>query len=579
MIETKDFNIKFYHKMNFMIFMILIIIFLIISISTFFITRNNNQIIEKEILKTTGNRVLEVKEIVKSHLITQSEKLIETLTRQIYFEQLSFLHSNSKSKNINTPEELIEFCINSVEYKNIVCQKCSIADYSYVTVSIYKNNELILVSHKKEEIIGKNIFEIVKNLDTEARKKQNTEKFISHWVNRESGGIYYEVTGTFKDDSTPSDYNLKYAYQHWGKFNDIEIVVEFTTYLKEFLKLVKNIDNKHKETLAILKKHTAKTLNNNFNNYIIILTIMFFLIIFFLIIMSKKMIIKPVNQIIQGLLKFSAGDFNTPINSDSNCEFAIIRDVSNTMAEKLKKMMNHLEEANQDLERKVEIRTQELVSSKKLLEEEKIKSQNLIRNILPEKISNELLKDPDCIIADEHAMVSILFSDFKGFTTLSETITPKRLVRELNEIFAHFDDLCVKHNIEKIKTIGDAYMAVGGLPISNETNPVDTVKMGLEMCQFLENRKNNEDSLNLEIRIGIHSGPVIAGVLGKNRLVYDLWGDSVNIASRMESCSEPGRINISESTYKLVKDIFPCEVRGEIDIKGKGKMKTYFIFQ
>jgi len=197
--------------------------------------------------------------------------------------------------------------------------------------------------------------------------------------------------------------------------------------------------------------------------------------------------------------------------------------------------------------------------------------------MLPQKIARRLMDNPDQTIAEEYAMATILFSDFKGFTNLSESSTPQKLVRELNEVFAFFDGLCEKYKVEKIKTIGDAYMAVAGVPESSETSPFDAVEMGLAMRDFIAERLKNKDNLALEIRVGIHSGPVIAGVLGRKKMVYDIWGDSVNIASRMESNGAAGKVNISESTYKLLKNRYNCENRGTVEIKGKGAMAMYFV--
>ncbi len=186
------------------------------------------------------------------------------------------------------------------------------------------------------------------------------------------------------------------------------------------------------------------------------------------------------------------------------------------------------------------------------------------------------MDNPGQTIAEEYAMATIVFSDFKGFTALSESTTPQRLIRELNEIFAYFDGLCKKHGVEKIKTIGDAYMAVAGVPESSETNPFDAVELAIDMRDYINKRLEDKNNLALEIRIGVHSGPVTAGVIGSSKMIYDIWGDSVNIASRMESNGAPGRVNISESTYKLLKNRYKCESRGAVEIKGKGSMAMYF---
>jgi len=501
-------------------------------------------------------------------------------TQKIFFEQLAFLKSRDELKDLKDLKDarrLIDFCINNAEYQQIYNLKNSQAKFSYVTVSVYDIPRLVLVSHNKKEIIGADIFELVKKLSPEDRAKQQTEKFISHWVNKESGGIYYEQTATFKDSSIPADYKNKYAYQYWGKFNGIDIVVEYATYINEFMNAVKSIDQKHRDTISMISARTAESFDENFNFIIYVLSGIMIALIFLLLALSRKYIIAPINKIVEGLKRFGEGRFREPMNADVPGEFGIICEASNVMAAKLAETLEGLEMINDGLERKVEQRTSELAESKNMLEREKEKSENLIKNILPGKIADQLKENPDQVIAKEHAMVTIIFTDFKGFTTMSESTTPIKLVRELNEIFAYFDDLCTKFNIEKIKTIGDAYMAVGGLPESNETNPFDAVEMALAMRDYIIDRSKEGANLPLEIRIGIHSGPVIAGVIGRKRFVYDIWGDSVNIASRMESNSLPGKVNISHETYKLVKDKYKCEKRGEVEIKGKGPMTTYFI--
>lgn len=206
-------------------------------------------------------------------------------------------------------------------------------------------------------------------------------------------------------------------------------------------------------------------------------------------------------------------------------------------------------------------------------------SDELLLNILPHTIAEELkLKgNAESKLID---MVTVLFTDFKGFTQLSEQFTPQELVAEINECFSAFDKIMLKYNVEKIKTIGDAYMAAGGLPTSNQTHAQDVILAALEIQQYMANYKKirqEAGKLFFEIRIGIHSGPVVAGIVGIKKFAYDIWGDTVNLANRMESSGEVGRVNVSEATYELTRENFNFEYRGKIAAKGKGEISMFFV--
>ncbi|MEN9460677.1 MAG: hypothetical protein RIS84_697 [Pseudomonadota bacterium] len=211
----------------------------------------------------------------------------------------------------------------------------------------------------------------------------------------------------------------------------------------------------------------------------------------------------------------------------------------------------------------------------KKLQIEQDKSEKLLLNILPKPIADRL-KRGERVIADSFPEVTVLFSDLVGFTQLSAGVSASQLVEKLNEIFLAFDILTELHGLEKIKTIGDAYMLVGGLPTPRLDHAEAVADMAMDMFDAIK-RLNFQHDSNFNIRVGIHTGPVVAGVIGKNKFNYDLWGDAVNIASRMESHGIPGNIQISEATYKRIQDKFNCESRGLIDIKGKGQMHTYFL--
>lgn len=213
------------------------------------------------------------------------------------------------------------------------------------------------------------------------------------------------------------------------------------------------------------------------------------------------------------------------------------------------------------------------------ISKEKRRSEELLLNILPEEVAEEL-KSKGESDARQIEQVTVLFTDFKGFTALSEVVTPKELVADLHQCFSAFDRICDHYGIEKIKTIGDAYMAAGGLPSPNSTHPQDVVNAALEMAEVIEKEKREKMAAGMpyfEIRIGMHTGPVVAGIVGVKKFQYDIWGDTVNTASRMESSGEAGKVNISGATYALVKDKFLCSYRGKVQAKGKGEMDMYFV--
>ena len=215
----------------------------------------------------------------------------------------------------------------------------------------------------------------------------------------------------------------------------------------------------------------------------------------------------------------------------------------------------------------------------KIIEDEKQRSEKLLLNILPYETAEEL-KQKGSATPRHYEMVSVLFTDFKGFTNIAEKMSPEQLISELDHCFLEFDNIIDKHNLEKIKTIGDSYMCAGGIPVANTTNPVDVVKAGLEIQEYMNRLKQERMAMGLdywELRVGIHTGKVIAGVIGKNKFAYDIWGDAVNVASRMESSGEPGMVNISGDTYEHVKDHFSFVYRGKVKAKNKGDIDMYFV--
>lgn len=208
---------------------------------------------------------------------------------------------------------------------------------------------------------------------------------------------------------------------------------------------------------------------------------------------------------------------------------------------------------------------------------EKKRSDNLLLNILPSEIAREL-KQNGKVEAVKCDTVTVLFTDFVEFSKLAEHIEPEQLVKSIDHYFKRFDEITTKHCLEKIKTIGDSYMCVSGLPTPNPAHASNAIKAAQEMTEMVRTQMSTQSGLtNFEVRVGLHSGPVVAGNVGIKKWQYDVWGDTVNIASRMESNSEPGRINISETTYQEIKDEFLCEYRGEIEVKNRGILKMYFV--
>ncbi len=235
--------------------------------------------------------------------------------------------------------------------------------------------------------------------------------------------------------------------------------------------------------------------------------------------------------------------------------------------------VNHEIEA---AKRVIQSKNDELERLNQKLEEEKKRADLLLLNVLPEDVANEL-KSKGSVEPKYFDSASVLFTDFKGFTKIASHLTARELVKELDFYFTEFDRIIESFGLEKLKTIGDAYMCAAGLPNPSKTHALDLVSAAIEIQNFMEAVKERRPKDFWELRIGIHSGPVLAGVIGTKKFSYDVWGDTVNVASRLESNGEPGKINISKDTFLLVHDIFDCEYRGDIEIKNKGKIEMYFV--
>jgi len=227
---------------------------------------------------------------------------------------------------------------------------------------------------------------------------------------------------------------------------------------------------------------------------------------------------------------------------------------------------------NEVLELLVQKRTEELNT-------EKEKVEDLLLNILPYETSQEL-KDTGSSKAREYDCVTVLFTDFKDFTRISETLAPQQLVNMINFYYSKFDHIMTQFQMEKIKTIGDSYMCAAGVPSKNENQATNALLAAIEIRDFVAQEKEKrmiKDEPYFEIRLGLHSGPIVAGIVGIKKFAYDIWGDTVNVAARLESESEAGKINISEATYQLVKHKFNCTYRGAINVKNKGEIDMYFV--
>lgn len=270
---------------------------------------------------------------------------------------------------------------------------------------------------------------------------------------------------------------------------------------------------------------------------------------------------RPLVRLTETVTRFTEGERSVRSRIATRDEIGVLAANFNKMADRVTSLLAS--------ERQ---RTEELEEINDELRSEQEKSEALLLNVLPKPIA-ERLKRNEHTIADHFDEVTVLFADIVGFTLISQRISPENLVRFLNRIFSIFDTLAEKHGLEKIKTVGDEYMVVGGLPTPMKNHAHAVADMALDMQQLVE----NDLPSGIGIRIGIHSGPVVAGVIGKKKFAYDLWGDTVNTASRMESHSVPGSIQVSAEVQAMLAEAYRFESRGEIDIKGKGCMETYFL--
>ena len=288
---------------------------------------------------------------------------------------------------------------------------------------------------------------------------------------------------------------------------------------------------------------------------------------------DKKYLMYRVDALLNNPI--STNEEVTPIQINyAGKTFEIVADRLHILNMLLSTYENSLKQYNELVNAQIELK-----KLNKSLDLSKKETEEVLLNILPPSVAKELRQTGKAKPVFYDA-ASILFTDFKGFTKLSEKFTTEELIHQLDQFFSYFDSIMQMYKIEKIKTIGDAYMCVSGIPEPNTNHAINIVKAGLELADYMNivNTLNSQKGIPpWEIRIGIHSGPIVAGVVGTKKFCYDVWGDSVNIASRMESSGSPGRVNISGSTYEIIKDNFNCEYRGKIAAKNKGEIDMYFV--
>lgn len=274
------------------------------------------------------------------------------------------------------------------------------------------------------------------------------------------------------------------------------------------------------------------------------------------------------------------GDYQNAL--ESYRKFVEIKDeLNNVHNVKLLEEM-HLKYDLEKIAREAEIHQLKNVELKEALDRlgiEKDRSDNLLRNILPDEVADEL-KIYGSAKAKYYESVTVMFIDIKNFTTLSENLTPEAIVDEIDFLFRNFDEIINRHDVEKIKTIGDAYMCAGGIPVPDANHAKKIAEAAIDITKFmdqLKRQRSNEGRHYFEVRIGISSGPVVAGIVGSLKFAYDIWGDTVNTAARMEQCGEVSAINISNATYELLRSFYHCSYRGKIEAKNKGHIDMYFL--
>jgi class 3 adenylate cyclase len=360
--------------------------------------------------------------------------------------------------------------------------------------------------------------------------------------------------------------SLSFLYESFGDLTNIDRTHQLEFMLdgqRQFLQAVPLKDSYGLNWLIVIavpESDFMAQIDKNIRNTLV-LCLIALLATIFIGILTARWIVQPIRNIGYAAGEIARGDRARRASGSAIIEIDRLADSFNSMAAQL-------QQSFEELEQRVDKRTAEL-------RKEKERSELLLLNILPSKIADQL-KYSNQSPAEHFEEATILFADIVGFTTLATRLSPLELINCLNQVFSHFDRLAEQYNLEKIKTIGDAYMAVGGVPIAKPDHAEAVADMALDIQRTIAHWSTQAGE-TLQIRIGINTGPVIAGVIGTKKFIYDLWGDAVNIASRMESHGEPNRIQVTDATYEKLKDRYIFEPRGTVAVKGRGEMMTYWL--
>lgn len=393
-----------------------------------------------------------------------------------------------------------------------------------------------------------------------------------------------------KDANNPLiSQTAEYLESYFGDFHKITSSQQLAFRLngdRQFLQVVPFADGENLDWLIVVVVPEAdfmERINAN-TRTTILLCLVALLVATLLGLVTSRWITKPIMRLSaasQELARhirtpeFAHGELFEKVEVKAVDELGVLAESFNLMAQQLQESFEALEKTNAELELRVEQRTKDLQTAKEDAEYAREQSDRLLLNILPAPIAERLKVTEGCM-AEGFEQATVMFADIVGFTPLSARVSPLELVSLLNQIFSEFDQLTEKHGLEKIKTIGDAYMVAAGLPVPRTDHAEAIAQMALDMQDCINSFQTYRRD-RFQIRIGINTGPVVAGVIGTKKFIYDLWGDTVNVASRMESQGNPGKIQVTQATYEILQHKFLFVGRGAIAVKGKGEMTTYWL--